>query len=472
MPHDHAAHDLAVRGLGIEDPPGRDRADDAGDADDAELLVHLHFGEDRRMGVARVRLVCPRKCWSFPSRSARRSPCRIDIRDRDRAARVLLAERSCRPRARRPRASRPRAANSASSSPARSSSLRTSSAVAADRMRYRGRHPRSAFHRRLRQGGVAELDADVLDRQAEHVGRDLRHDRIGAGADVGRRAGHFRVAVGGQHDAGRHRHLQRFPDAGRHAPADQLAAVAHRARLRLALAPSRTPPRPGGSIRAAALLVYGMSSFWSAIRVAAQPQLHGIELERDGKLVHRAFERIDAGRRARRAHVAGGRNDRAAPACAHTSRSAHLVEQGRPAGVVAREFLELRGDRDRLVGDRVERSVGLGAEREALDRGRAGSRARTSAGASARAAPSARSAQRAQHRQHHLILRPQPGAEPAADERRHHAQIVRLPVEHAAQIALHILHALGLVVDRELAAAVPRPRSRQTAPSGCDARSE
>ena len=52
-PH-HAAHDLAVRGLGVEDAPGRDRVDDARDADDAELLVDLHLGEDRRMRVARV----------------------------------------------------------------------------------------------------------------------------------------------------------------------------------------------------------------------------------------------------------------------------------------------------------------------------------------------------------------------------------------------------------------------------------
>ena len=53
---DHAAHDLAVRGLGVQDAPGRDRADDASDADDAELLVHLHLGKDRRM---RVLGVCP-----------------------------------------------------------------------------------------------------------------------------------------------------------------------------------------------------------------------------------------------------------------------------------------------------------------------------------------------------------------------------------------------------------------------------
>jgi len=41
------------------------------------------------------------------------------------------------------------------------------------------------------------------------------------------------MAVGRQRDAHRDRHLQRFPDASRHAPADQFAAIAHRARRRI-----------------------------------------------------------------------------------------------------------------------------------------------------------------------------------------------------------------------------------------------
>ena len=176
-----------------------------------------------------------------------------------------------------------------------------------DRMRHRCRHPRAAFDRRLRQGRVAKLHADILDRQAEHVGRDLRHDRVGAGADVGGRARDLRMAVGGQHDAGGGRHLQRFPDARRHAPADQLAAVAHRARLGLALVPAE---RLRALAVAFAQLLAGVGKVLVlvAVRVASQPQLQRIELERDGKLVHRAFERVDAGRRARRAHVGGRGN--------------------------------------------------------------------------------------------------------------------------------------------------------------------
>src|SRR5215475_14136729 len=55
------------------------------------------------------------------------------------------------------------------------------------------------------------------------------HDPIGAGADVGGRAGHFRMSVGGEHDAYRDGRVQCFPDAGGHAPAYQVGAVAHRA---------------------------------------------------------------------------------------------------------------------------------------------------------------------------------------------------------------------------------------------------
>jgi hypothetical protein len=46
-PH-HASQGLAGRGLGVQDPPGGDRADDTRDADYAELFVDLYLGKDRR----------------------------------------------------------------------------------------------------------------------------------------------------------------------------------------------------------------------------------------------------------------------------------------------------------------------------------------------------------------------------------------------------------------------------------------
>ena len=39
--------------LGLRILPGRDRVHDARDADDAEILVDPHLGEDRRVRVAR-----------------------------------------------------------------------------------------------------------------------------------------------------------------------------------------------------------------------------------------------------------------------------------------------------------------------------------------------------------------------------------------------------------------------------------
>jgi hypothetical protein len=51
----HSAADLAGRGLGVQDAAGRNRADDAGGADDAELLIRLHFREDRGVRVVRLR---------------------------------------------------------------------------------------------------------------------------------------------------------------------------------------------------------------------------------------------------------------------------------------------------------------------------------------------------------------------------------------------------------------------------------
>jgi hypothetical protein len=54
---DDRAHDLTTAGLGVQYPPGRDRAHDARNTDDAKLLVHLNLGEDSRVRIARMRFV-------------------------------------------------------------------------------------------------------------------------------------------------------------------------------------------------------------------------------------------------------------------------------------------------------------------------------------------------------------------------------------------------------------------------------
>ena len=109
----------------------------------------------------------------------------------------------------------------------------------------------------------------------------------------------------------------------------------------------------------------------------------------------------------------------------------------------------------------VERSVGFGAKRKPLDGGR----------------PVAEPVHlpACQHEPYRSLelkraetLPARPGiagaarTECAAHKLRHHAHIVRLLFEHAAEIALDVLHALRLVIDRELAVAFPhRGRSKQ-----------
>ena len=276
---------------------------------------------------------------------------------------------------------------------------------------------------------VGKLDADVLDRQPERIGRDLRHDGVGAGADVGSRAGHLGMAIGGQHDTDCDRHLQRFPHACRHAPADQLLAVAHRAGRRIASAPAKGF-RPAGIAFAQLLAGVGQVFALVAIRIALQPQFDRVELERDRQLVHGAFERADAGSRARRAHVAG-RGDVETDELVGEAAVRALVELFRPAGVVARKVLVARGDGRGLVRDRIERAVGLCAESDALDR-------RGPVAEPVHLLPRQHDAngalqrERAKRCQHHLVLRPQAGAEGAADIGRDHADVIGLLAEHAA----------------------------------------
>ena len=188
-------------------------------------------------------------------------------------------------------------------------------------------------------------------------------------------------------DAHRDRHLQRFPDARRHAPAHQLVAVAHRTRLGVALVPTERFRALAVAI-AQALAAVRPVGVLVAIRIAPQAQLQRIELERDRQLVHRAFERIDAGRGAWSAHVARRRKIEPRE-LVRVFRVGALVEQAGPAGLLPMEVLVLRRHRDRFVRDRVERSAGICAELRSAGSWRAGSRARTSAGGSARDAPSA-----------------------------------------------------------------------------------
>ena len=293
-----------ARGLGVQDASGGDGTDDAGDADDAELLVDVNFGKDRRVHVVRTSGVLGggRRLFLL---DALHAAVAHRIRNGHRARTVVLADKLA--------VDERELVGGGIGERRIRHLLCQAQQLAADRLggrddsvRHRSRDPRSAFDRRLRQARVAEFDADAVERQSERVGRDLRHDGVGAGADVGGRARHLRVSVGAENDAHGDRHLHCFPHARRHPPADQIAAVTHRAWLGVALAP---PERVGAL---AVAFAQGLAAerpvfMLVAVRVTPQTQFDGIELERDRELVHRGFERIHARRRARRAHVARGR---------------------------------------------------------------------------------------------------------------------------------------------------------------------
>ena len=228
----------------------------AGDTDDAELLVDFHFGENRRVRVVGMRAVIGEGGEFSPARCGRRRHAASLPRSAPRATHRACS-RACRPPARPRRASHPPAANSASALPGAAvprAPRRTVVTIPFD--------TDAAIHDPPSTGDCGSVESPSLivtavERQPQHLGRDLRHDRVSAGADVGGRAGNLRMAVGRQHDAHRDRHLQRFPDAGRHAPADQLGAIAHRARLGAA-------PVPAESFRA---LAVALAQVLAAVRL-------------------------------------------------------------------------------------------------------------------------------------------------------------------------------------------------------------
>ena len=163
-----------------------------------------------------------------------------------------------------------------------------------------------------------EPDGDIVERQAEHVGGHLRHDRVGAGADVGERdtTSACPLAVGTMRGGACTCSASQMPVAIPSRPARCRRASS--AALHCACSSRSCGALPVAF--AQVLAGIGNVLVLVAVRVAPQAQLQRIELERHRKLVHRAFECIDAGGRARRAHVRRGWQDRAAPACANISR--------------------------------------------------------------------------------------------------------------------------------------------------------
>ena len=91
---------------------------------------------------------------------------------------------------------------------------------------------------RGRKTRVADLDDHLLQRHAHGLGGDLGEDGVAAGADVGHALLQADRAVGLGAHGGLGGQQEVAADGGRHAHADQPAAVAHLAGLRIALAPA------------------------------------------------------------------------------------------------------------------------------------------------------------------------------------------------------------------------------------------
>jgi len=84
------AQDLAARGLGVQDTPCGNRADDARDADHPELLVDLYLGKDRCVSVVRTRGVIGGVCGFLLLDAVHRAVTH-GIHDRHRTRGVALA---------------------------------------------------------------------------------------------------------------------------------------------------------------------------------------------------------------------------------------------------------------------------------------------------------------------------------------------------------------------------------------------
>ena len=140
---------------------------------------------------------------------------------------------------------------------------------------------------RRREAGVADLDHHLLQRHAHGLGGDLGHDGVGAGADVGhalRAAATVPSALDPHGGLGRQQEVA--ADGRGHAHADQPAAVAHLAGLRIAAhQPNLSAPSRMHSISWRA--EYGCPGLRMPVRLVADAQLDGIDAEPVGQLVHR-----------------------------------------------------------------------------------------------------------------------------------------------------------------------------------------
>src|SRR3954469_3884170 len=149
---------------------------------------------------------------------------------------------------------------------------------------------RAAGRRRPGHVGVAELEADVVERKAEPLAGQLVHHGSGAGARVARGAADVGLPVPGDGRACLAADLKPAPADGGEAVADLPVAVAHRAYLGVAAYPTEAlrPDRVA--------LTQCVARPWQArlgvnLCVVAQAQLERVEAKLIVEFVERGFER-------------------------------------------------------------------------------------------------------------------------------------------------------------------------------------
>ncbi len=192
-------------------------------------------------------------------------------------------------------------------------------------------------------------------------------------------------------------------------------AFAHAARFHRAARPAEA----FGALRiAGAQLLAGIGLVLVAVALGEvdQAQLQRIDAARMGQLVHGAFQCVYAEGRAGRAHVDRGEHVERREAVVQRDVVA-AIEHSRPLHLVLGEVLEARGLADGAVPHRLQSPGLAGRQRQTLNAARAvaeGEHLLTGQHHAHRALE----LECGHHRQRQLVLRPQAGAEGAADERR------------------------------------------------------
>ena len=103
------------------------------------------------------------------------------------------------------------------------------------------------------------------------------------------------------------------------------------------------------------------------VSVVPQAQIDRVDIRGDRQFVHRAFEREQTERRARRPHVSGRVDVELGQFVAQVD-IRRVVEHSRPVDDILLVVLELRGRGHRVVLDRHQLAAGIGAERHGIYR--------------------------------------------------------------------------------------------------------